>query len=56
MGVILSLGDGIFCYFVKLIMENCYCSISLRDIEEILIAVGFYCAATTFSMVSGWIG
>ncbi len=54
--VIGALGAGVFNGFVKLIMENCYYSISLKDIDEILITIGFWYAATTFPMVSGWIG
>ena len=50
------LGAGVFNGFVKLIMENCYCAISLKDIDEISITIGFGYAATTFAMVSGWIG
>ncbi len=56
MVVIGALGSGVFNGFVKLIMENCYYSISLRDIDEISITIGFGYAATTFAMVFCWIG
>ncbi len=49
------LGVGIFNGFVKLIMENCYCSISLRDIDEILATLEFGYTDTTFLIVFGWI-
>ena len=51
-----SLGVGVFNGFVKLIMENCYCSISLRGIDEILTTLEIGCMDTTFLIVFGWIG
>ncbi len=56
MVVIGALGAGVFNGFVKLIMENCYCSVSLKDIDEIFTALGFDCMDTTFLIVFGWIG
>lgn len=54
--VIGSLDVGVFNGFVKLIMENCYYSISLKDIDEIFTALEFGCMDTTFLIVFGWIG
>uniref|UniRef100_UPI00163D7536 hypothetical protein n=1 Tax=Klebsiella pneumoniae TaxID=573 RepID=UPI00163D7536 len=54
--VIGSLGVGVFNGFVKLIMENCYCLISLRDIDEIFTTLESGCMVTTFLIVFGWIG
>lgn len=54
--VIVSLGAGVFNGFVKLIMEICYCSISLKDIDEIFTTLEFGCMVTTFLIVFGWIG
>ena len=50
-----ALGAGVFNGFVKLIMENCYCSISLKDIDEILTTLEVGCMDTTFLIVFGWI-
>ncbi len=49
MVVIGSIGVGVFNGFVKLIMENCYCSISLKDIDEILTTLEFGCMDTTIT-------
>ena len=54
--VIGTLGVGVFNGFVKLIMENCYCSISLKDIDAVLTTLGFGRMDTTFLIVFGWIG
>lgn len=50
------LGVGVFNGLVKVIMENCYCSISLKDIDEIFTTLEFGYMVTTFLIVFGWIG
>ena len=54
--VIGALDVGVFNGFVKLSMENCYCSISLKAIDEIFTTLEFGCMVTTFLIVFGWIG
>ena len=54
--VIGALGAGVFNCFVKLIMENCYCSISLKDIDESFTTLESGYMVTTFLIVFGWIG
>ena len=49
MVVIGVLGVGVFNGLVKVIMENCYCSISLKDIDEIFTTLECGCMDTTIS-------